>query len=470
MADVLLRGGRVVDSSGDRRADVLVRGSEVSAVGEDLPAPQGALVVDVGGCTVSPGLVDLHAHLREPGAEESECVETGTRAAALGGYTAVVAMPNTDPPIDSASMVREMQELRSRSLVEIAVAGAITVGRNGLQLAPMAEMASLGVTIFTDDGAGVQDGGLLRSAMEYAAGIGATIAEHCEDASLAAGGQMHEGRWSSRLGLPGSPALAEEVMVARDLALAKVTGARLHLMHLSTSGAVDLVRRARDDGVLATAEVTPHHLSLTDEALVSYDTNLKMSPPLRSPADVDAVRAGIAGGVIDAIATDHAPHPPESKEVPFMDAANGVVGLETALALALTMLTGAARRAAGAPGRGSDGEVRAGKGERGVTDLPAARRGAVSASGVMSIQELLAVMSWNPARIASLSGTQGGPIVPGSPANICVFDASSSWVVDPGRFASRSRNTPFGGWELVGKVVHTICFGEPIVLYGEPQR
>ncbi len=472
MPDVLLRGGCVVDANGDRLADVLVRGSEVSAVGKGLLAPQGALVLDVDGCTVSPGLVDLHAHLREPGAEESECVETGTRAAALGGYTAVVVMPNTDPPIDSASMVREMHELRSKSLVEMAVAGAITVGRRGEALAPIGEMASLGVTIFTDDGAGVQDGGLLRAAMEYATGIGVTIAEHCEDASLAAGGAMHEGGWSSVLGLPGAPAVAEEVMVARDLALARVAGARLHLMHLSTAGSIDLVRRARADGVQATAEVSPHHLSLTDEALVSYDTNLKMSPPLRSGGDVDALRAGLVDGVVDAIATDHAPHPAESKEVPFIDAANGVLGLETALALALTMLagTGAGRRAGRPPGRRSGAGAPACDGPPSSADRLTTYRGAAPASRALSIREVLAVMSWNPARIASLGNTQGGPIVPGAPANICVFDASSSWVVDPARFASRSRNTPFGGWDLTGKVVHTICAGEPVVLYGEAQR
>ncbi|MHB8288739.1 MAG: dihydroorotase [Acidimicrobiales bacterium] len=465
MADVLLRGGRVIDSNGERRADVLVAGSKVQAVAEGLSAPSGALVLDVGGCVVSPGLVDLHCHLREPGQEESECVETGSRSAALGGYTAVVAMPNTDPPVDSGSMVRDLAELGRSSLVEMAVAGAITVGRNGSRLAPMAEMASLGVKIFTDDGAGVQDSALMRNAMEYAAGIGVTIAEHAEDASLAAGGQMHEGSWSSRLGLPGSAAVAEEVMVARDLALARLTGARLHLMHLSTAGSIALVRQARMDGIQVTAEVTPHHLSLTDGALASYDPNLKMSPPLRSAEDVNALRAGVAQSVVDAIATDHAPHPLEAKEVPFADAANGVIGLETALAVALTVLVSGSGPFTADVASGEDACV-----EGASAALGAPPDGAVGASGLLGIQELLALMSWKPARIACLDHSQGGPVVPGSRANICVVDLDAAWVVDPDRFASRSRNTPFRGWKLLGKVLHTICNGEPVVLDGEPQR
>ena len=424
---VVVRGGTVVDETGSRRADVVVADGVVAAVGQELETPRGATVLDAGGCVVAPGLVDLHAHLREPGNEEAETVETGARAAALGGYTAVVAMPNTDPPIDSAGVVREVLELGAGACCEVRPAGAITRGRAGTALAPLAEMAALGVRLFTDDGAGVQDSRLMRRALEYASSLGVTLAQHCEDAGLAAGGHMHEGEWSSRLGVAGVPSEAEELMVARDLALSRLTGAPVHFLHLSTAGSVALVRAAKADGLRVSAEAAPHHFSLTAAAVASYDPVFKVNPPLRSDADVAAVRSGLADGTIDAIATDHAPHPPEAKEAPFDQAPPGMLGLETALSLAL--------------------------GELGL-----------------AVGEVLALLSWRPAGIAGLAGSHGGPVRAGAPANLCVIDPSATWVVDPDRLASRSRNTPYAGRTVTGRARHTVLRGEPVVIDAEAQR
>jgi dihydroorotase len=388
-------------------------------------------VLDATGCVVAPGLVDLHTHLREPGREESESIETGTRAASLGGYTAVVAMPNTEPALDSAEAVRNVAELAESATAEVAVAGAITVGRAGERLAPMAEMAALGVRLFTDDGAGVQSAGLMRKALDYARGLGVTLAQHCEDGSLAGGGAMHEGAWSSRLGIPGMPAVAEEVMVARDIALARETGSRIHFLHLSTAASVELVRRAKADGLPVTAEAAPHHFTLTDACAAGYDPVFKVNPPLRPQSDVDAVKAGLADGTIDAIATDHAPHAPELKDLPFDQAPPGMLGLQTALSLAIGELA-----------------------------LPTA--------------QVLALLSWRPAAIAGLGtargGDQGGPVVPGATANVCVVDPSARWTVDPAALASRSRNSPYGGRTLTGQVRHTVFRGEPVVIDAEAQR
>ena len=424
MAELVIKGATVVDQRGTRRADVAVEDGRIVGVGPDL---DGGEVLDAGGCVLAPGLVDLHAHLRQPGHEEAETVETGSRAAALGGYTAVVAMPNTTPAIDSAAMVHEVLDLGRGALCDVRVAGAITIGREGEKLAPLAEMAALGVQLFTDDGRGVQDARLMRRALEYASDLDVVLAQHCEDEAIAQGGVMHEGEWSSRLGLPGQPAEAEELMVQRDLALARLTGARIHFQHLSTARSVELVRAARAAGIAVTAEATTHHFTLTHASCAGYDPVFKVHPPLRTAADVDGVRAGLADGALDAIATDHAPHAPHLKELPFDQAPPGMLGLETALALALTEL-----------------------------DLP--------------IERVLALLSWQPAAIAGLSDVHGGPIEPGRPAHLCVIDPAHEWVVEPAALASRARNTPYAGRRLRGKVRHTLLGGELVVRDGEALR
>jgi dihydroorotase len=423
---VVIRGGRVVDPYGERVADVLIDGGRIAAVSDrgDLTAD---LVLDAGGCVVAPGLVDLHTHLRQPGKEEAETIETGARAAALGGFTCVLAMPNTSPPIDSAGVAREVLELGRGSCCDVRTSAAITVGRQGTQLTPMAELAELGVRIFTDDGSGVQDGRLMRRALEYATGLGVTLAQHCEDDVLAAGGAMNEGAWSSRLGIPGQPAEAEEVMVMRDVALVRLTGARVHFQHLSTRRSVDLVAAAKAEGLPVTCEVTPHHFTLTDERCSTYDPVFKVNPPLRTDDDVAAVRAGLAAGTVDCIATDHAPHAPETKEAPFDQAPPGMLGLETALALALTQL-----------------------------GLP--------------IDQALGLLSWRPSAILGVGDVHGGPIEPGRPANLCVVDPAARWTVDPAALASRSRNSPYAGMTLTGRVRHTVLAGEPVVIDAEAQR
>jgi dihydroorotase len=424
---LLIRGGTVVDATGQRRADVLVEDSIITAVGPDITdGPAGVTVLDATGCVVSPGLVDLHTHLREPGREEAETVETAARAAALGGFTAVVAMPNTEPAIDSAAVVAQVTELGRDVSCDVFVAGAITVGRAGKQLAPLGEMAALGVHLFTDDGSGVQDGRLMRRALEYASALGVTLAQHCEDEALAAGGHMHEGEWSSRLGLAGQPSEAESVMVARDLALVRLTGAPMHFLHLSTAASLDLIRRAKAEGLPVTAEAAPHHFTLTHEAVADFDPVFKVNPPLRTTEDVAAVRAALTVGTLDAIATDHAPHTQEVKERPFDQALPGMLGLETALALGVSEL-----------------------------DLP--------------IEKLLALMSWQPARIARAVG-HGGPVVEGAAANLCVIDLERRWTVEPSASASRSRNTPFAGRSLKGRARHTIHRGEAVVIDEEAQR
>ncbi len=421
---IVIRGGRVVDETGSRDADVVIVDGAIAAVGTDLSADRE---LDAAGCIVSPGFVDLHSHLREPGKEEAETVETGARGAALGGYTAILAMPNTTPAIDSAAVVRQVLELGRTAPCDVFTSGAITVDRAGEQLAPMAEMAELGVRIFTDDGAGVQDNRLMRRAMEDASGLGVTLAQHCEDDALCGGGHMHEGAWSARLGIPGQPAEAEELMVMRDIALCRLTGCSIHFQHLSTARSVQMVREAVAAGLPVTAEVTPHHFTLTDASCQGYDPVFKVNPPLRTDADVAAVRAGMADGTVAAIATDHAPHAPETKELPFDQAPPGMLGLETALALALTEL-----------------------------DLP--------------IERVLALLSWQPARILGIADVHGGPIAAGRPANLCVIDPEVTWTVHGAEMASRSRNTPYEGREVRGRVRHTLLFGEPVVIGGDAQR
>jgi dihydroorotase len=427
MATTVLKGGRVIDSMGERHADVVIDdGGRIAAVGPDLGADR---VLDASGCVVSPGLVDLHSHLRQPGQEEAETIETGARAAALGGYTCILAMPNTIPAVDHAGIVREVLELGRTAPCDVHTSGAITIGREGQQLAPLGEMAELGVRFFTDDGAGVADARLMRRAMEYAGGLGKSVvlAQHCEDPVLSSGGHMHEGEWSSRLGIPGQPAEAEELMVMRDLALARLTGTRVHFQHLSTARSVEMVRAAKAGGLPVTCEATTHHFTLTHAECASYDPVFKVNPPLRTEEDVAAVRAGLADGAIDCIATDHAPHTQEAKEAAFDQAPPGMLGLETALGLALTEL-----------------------------DLP--------------IAAVLALLSWRPAQILGVDDEHGLPVLEGNPANLTVIDPAATWVVDPAGLASRSRNTPYAGRTLTGRVRHTLLHGEPVVVDGEPQR
>jgi dihydroorotase len=435
---LVLRGGSVVGPEGITRADVAVGDAVVVDVAASIDPPKGATVLDAAGCIVGPGLVDLHTHLRQPGREEAETIETGARAAALGGFTAIVAMPNTEPPIDSAGVVREILELADGCAAEVAVSGAITLGRAGEVLAPLGELAALGVTLFTDDGAGVQDGALMRRALDYAKGLGVTLAQHCEDNCLADGGAMHEGEWSSRLGIPGMPAAAEEAMVARDIALVRLTGAPVHFLHLSTAGSVDLVRRAKAEGLAVTAEAAPHHILLTHAQVAGYDPVFKVNPPLRTDEDVAAVVAGLCDGTIDAVATDHAPHAPEAKDVPFDAAPPGMLGLQTALPIAWEVL-----------------------------------------SDRLGPEQVFALMSARPAAIAKLTATdprvgghsaQGGPVEAGAAANLCVFDPAATTLVEPARLASRSRNTPYAGREFQGAVRHTVLRGEPTVIDAVAQR
>ncbi len=337
-------------------------------------------------------------------------------------------MPNTTPAIDSAGVVREVMALGATALCHVEVSGAITVGRAGEQLAPLGELAALGVRLFTDDGTGVQDGRLMRRALEYSLPLDVVLAQHCEDDVLAAGGIMHEGEWSSRMGVPGQPAEAEEHMVMRDISLARLTGARVHFQHLSTARSVAMVREAKASGLRVTCEATPHHLTLTDEACAGFDPVFRVNPPLRPAADRQAVRDGLLDGAIDAVATDHAPHDQEAKEQPFDQAPPGMLGLETALALTLGQL-----------------------------DL------------FGDPQRLFALLSWQPAAVLDLPAASGR-VAAGAPADLCVVDPQQSWVVEPARLASRSRNTPYAGMRLQGQVRHTICRGEAVVLDHEAQR
>lgn len=421
----VVKGGRLVDATGVRSGDVVVgEDGTIVAVGPDLSAPE---TLDAVGCVVSPGFVDIHSHLREPGKEEAETVETGARGAAVGGYTCILAMPNTTPAIDSASVAREVLELGRAAPCDVRTSGAITVDRAGSQLAPMAELAGLGVTLFTDDGAGVQDNLLMRRAMEYAAGLGVTLAQHCEDDALCGGGHMHEGEWSSRLGIAGQPAEAEELMVMRDIALARLTGAKLHFQHMSTAGSLAMIAGAKAAGLAITCESTTHHFTLTHANCATYDPVFKVNPPLRTDEDVAAVKAGIANGTVDCIATDHAPHTPDDKIQPFDEAPPGMLGLETALALAVTELD-------------------------------------------LEIEQVVGLLSWKPAAIIGVDDRHGRPIAEGNPANLCVFDPDEEWTIDGVAMQSKSRNTPYAGRRVRGRVRHTILEGEAVVRNGEPTR
>lgn len=425
MTTYLIKG---VSVAGTPATDLLLRDGVVAETGTGLSAT-GAQVVDAAGLVALPGLVDLHTHLREPGREDAETVATGSRAAALGGYTAVCAMANTEPVADTAGVVEQVWRLGRRAgLVDVQPVGAVTVGLGGEHLAELGAMAdsAAAVRIFSDDGRCVADPRLMRRALEYVKAFDGVIAQHAEDHRLTADAQMHEGEVSARLGLSGWPAVAEEAIVARDVLLAGHVGARLHVCHVSTAGSVELLRAARARGVRVSAEVTPHHLLLTDDLVASYDPVFKVNPPLRPAGDVAALRQAVVDGVIDAIATDHAPHAVEDKECEWAYARPGMLGLQTALPVALEVF-----------------------GDR--WDLIAER------------------MSRAPARLAGLEDHGRYP-APGAPANLTLVDPAARVTVDPSELASRSRNTPFAGMTLPGRVVATFLRGEPTVLDGKATR
>ncbi len=418
---ILIRGGRVIDPSRrqDEVADVYLTDGRVEAVGRNLGTPDGAMVVDARNQVVAPGLIDLHVHLREPGQEDLETVATGAMAAAAGGFSAVCAMPNTDPVCDNQGVVGFVKAQAQRAgKARVYPIGAISLGQEGQQLAEFGELVGAGAVAVSDDGKPVASSHLMRTALEYARTFGIPVADHCEEPTLSAGGVMHEGIVSTRLGLKGIPAAAEEIMVARDVLLAELTGGHVHLCHMSTRGSVDLIRWAKDRGVRVTAEACPHHFTLTHEACAAYDTHAKMSPPLREEADREAIRQALKDGTIDVIVTDHAPHHYDAKEREFDDAPNGIIGLETSLGLAITELV---------------------------------RR------GLLSLSDLVVRMSTAPARIF---GLPGGTLAPGAPADVVVFDPDVEWTVRPDEFHSRSRNTPFAGRRLFGRANTTIVRGQ----------
>jgi len=421
---ILLRGGRVVDPSQslDGVADVLIVDGKIEAVGarvaNDVSNRPGLETIDCTGLVVSPGFVDVHCHLREPGREEVETIASGARAAAAGGFTAVCAMPNTDPVTDNQAavgfIIRQGQLANGARVYPI---GAISVGQRGESLAEFGEMIAAGAVAVSDDGKPVASAHMMRTALEYARTFGIPVADHCEEPTLANGGAMNEGLVSARLGLKGIPAEAEEIMAIRDILLARLTSGHIHLCHMSTRGSVELIRWGKDRGINVTAEVCPHHISLTEAAVEGYDTNAKMNPPLRTVDDVAALQEAVRDGTIDLIATDHAPHHYDEKEREFADAPNGIIGLETALAVNITWLV---------------------------------------ASEIIDLPVLIERMSCAPARVFKLPG---GSLRRGSAADVTVFDVQKKWLVEPSRFKSKGRNTPYAGQALQGRTRYTLVGG-----------
>lgn len=425
--DVLLTGGRLLDpSSGlDAVGDLLLSGGKIEAVGGRVGRPDGAEVVDCAGLVVAPGLVDVHCHLREPGREDVETIATGARAAAAGGFTAVCAMPNTDPVTDNQAAVGfVLEQGRAARAARVHPIGAISIGQAGERLAEFGEMVGAGAVAVSDDGKPVVSSQLMRTALEYARTFDIPVADHCEDPTLAAGGAMNEGVVSARMGLRGIPSEAEEIMAIRDILLARRTGGHVHLCHMSTKGSVELIRWGKERGIRVTAEACPHHLSLTEEAVEGYDTHAKMNPPLRTAADVEALRDAVRDGTIDLLATDHAPHHNDEKQRAFADAPNGIVGLETALAVNLTWLV---------------------------------------KPGIIGLGTLVERMSCAPARIFRLPG---GTLRRGAVADVTVFDAGSEWNVDPASFLTKGRNTPYRGMTLTGRARYTVVGGSLVFRAG----
>jgi dihydroorotase len=434
---IVLRGGTVVHTTTTEVADVVIVDGRISEVGASVSVPPGAQQIDARGCWVGPGFVDLHAHLREPGNEAAETIASGARAAAVGGYSAIVAMPNTEPALDNPVLVRYVLDQGMLAVVDVAVAGAITKNRAGEHLAPIGEMAALGVRLFTDDGNGVQDAAVMRRALTYARPMGVRLAQHCEEASLTMGGVMNEGVVSSRLGLSGRPALAEELMVQRDIELVRLTGCPVHFLHLSTARAIALVLDARAKGLPVTCEVAPHHFTLDEEACETFDPTFKVHPPLRSASDVAGVRAAMRRGDVDAVATDHAPHAHETKDLAFDEAPAGMLGLEHAASLTIEAL------------------------------------GTSDANPVLFFQ----LLSRGPAAIAQLRASDerprhsahGGNVQVGDDANIVVFDPVATRVVDRHHLAGRSINTPYHGRTIQGETRALVVAGTLVVENGELQ-
>ncbi len=420
--NILIKSGRLIDPAQgiDGKFDVAIADGKIAWIGNDAP-PQGDYeVIDAAGQVVAPGFIDLHTHFRQPGFENKETIATGTKAAARGGFTTVCAMPNTNPAVDNRTVVDYVNCLASSEAVVRALPiGCISKGRKGESLADMGELADAGVIGFSDDGSSVPASRLLKQAMEYATALDLPIIEHCEDPSLADGGQVNEGIIATRLGLAGIPNSAEDIIVARDIALAKLTGAQLHLCHISTRGAVALVRAAKNDGVKVTAEVTPHHLTLTEELCLGYDTNAKVNPPLRTQADIDALIEGLLDGTIDAIATDHAPHTDNDKCCEFAMAPFGISGLETALGSLMKLVH----------------------------------------SGRVPLAVIIEKLTAAPARIIGENHGISGSLKVGDPADVIIFDPDTDWTVDTSKFASKGKNTPLAGRTLKGKVMATICCG-----------
>ncbi|MFN2324374.1 MAG: dihydroorotase [Gemmatimonadales bacterium] len=421
MNPILIRGGRVIDPSRgtDDVADLLIEEGRIAGIGRNIAPPEGTEIIEAAGQVVAPGLIDLHVHLREPGQEELETVATGAMAAASGGFTAVCAMPNTDPVTDNQAAVGFIVRQAARAgKARVYPIGAVTLGQKGEQLAEFGEMVSAGAVALSDDGRPIMSSHMMRTALEYARTFGVPVADHCEDMTLAQGGSMHEGIVATRLGLKGIPSAAEEIHVARDCILAELTGGHIHLCHMSTRGSVDLIRRAKEKGIRVTAEATPHHFALTHDRCAGYDTNAKMNPPLREAEDREAIRQALADGTIDVIASDHAPHHYDAKEREFDQAPNGITGLETALGLAIRELV-----------------------------VP----------GLVSLSDLIGRMSTIPARTFHLPG---GTLAVGAPADVVVLEPGVRWVVRRDEMHSKSRNSPFLGEELVGRANLTLVDGK----------
>lgn len=418
----LIRGGRIIDPANgiDTVADLNIATGTITALGAALKPASDTGVIDAEGLVVCPGFIDLHTHVREPGYEYKETIKTAGEAAAAGGFTTICAMPNTNPINDTRAVTElVLDAARREGVVNVRPVGAVTKGSAGEELAEIGELVEAGCVAISDDGKPVTSSLLMRRALEYALAFGVPVIDHCEDLTLSHGGVMHEGTVSTMLGLKGVPAAAETVMVARDLALAELTGGRLHLAHMSCAESIRMIRDAKARGVRVTAEACPHHFTLTDEAVIGFRADAKMNPPLRTRADVLAVIEGLADGTIDAIATDHAPHAPDEKACPLADAPFGVIGLETALPLALALV----------------------------------------ADGHLTLAQVIALLTAKP---AGVMGLDRGTLRPGAPADVTIIDPNAEWVVDPTRFRSKSRNTPFGGWKMRGRVVSTLVAGKVV--------